>query len=248
MAGRASISPSPSKGNHVIWRSSNDLSGSSLESVVYHDVSTSIDSLSGTNSKSQSHEPDTNPGAEAGDGPPDASKTKTRNFLLKHGMWSIGSEGHVNGLCQPCRFVHTHKGCTSGSDCVFCHLPHVPCSSHTGNRPSKEKRGKCKELLNSLHASHGLHLDEASDLLKQVASQSQYMQRILGSADSAPQEPDDAASSVKTRRVKLAFNLAQEIHCLETAASSSTAAPAAKSCAARRSDPEKRRQRNLVSL
>mmetsp|Transcript_55575 Transcript_55575/g.110437 ORF Transcript_55575/g.110437 Transcript_55575/m.110437 type:complete len:286 (+) Transcript_55575:67-924(+) len=278
---RASKGPSPIQ-NHVIWRSTHsaaagtvhsdiqsrpDLSGSSLENVVFKDVSTSVETLSGINSTSQ--EPDINPCAKAGDELPDACKKKAteQDFLLKHGMWSVGSQGHIEGLCKPCHYVHTPKGCTSGSDCTFCHLPHVACSSQTGNRPSKEKRKACKGLLNSLQIMQGGHLDEASDLLKQVASQSLYMQRII--ADKIQPEQDQGSAvnetqsevvAVNARRAKIAQSLVKGFHTqtaqLATAAPAAAAASSAspsstastKDGAARPGDARKRCQSNLVSL
>ena len=93
--------PSPIRSKHEIWRSirciasravscdipsHHDLNGSYLGHVVYKDVSTSVDSMSGMNDSS--HEPDIDPGAKAGDGLPDACKQKTtseQELLLKHG-------------------------------------------------------------------------------------------------------------------------------------------------------------------
>eukprot|EP00930_Biecheleria_cincta_P042638 TRINITY_DN29334_c0_g1_i1.p1 TRINITY_DN29334_c0_g1~~TRINITY_DN29334_c0_g1_i1.p1 ORF type:complete len:272 (-),score=47.43 TRINITY_DN29334_c0_g1_i1:118-933(-) len=34
---------------------------------------------------------------------------------------TVGSAGHLLGLCKPCAFFHT-KGCQGGTSCVFCHL------------------------------------------------------------------------------------------------------------------------------
>jgi type IV secretory pathway VirB10-like protein len=34
---------------------------------------------------------------------------------------TVGSVGHYSRKCKPCVFVHT-KGCTSGTECQFCHL------------------------------------------------------------------------------------------------------------------------------
>merc|ERR1712032_1453343 len=98
--------------------------------------------------------------------------------LLKHGISSVCSQGHADGLRKPCHFVHTVKGCTSGSDFSFCHLPHIPCSSGTCNWPSMQRLRNAKECLNMLHASDGGQLDDPSDLPKNVASQSLCMQKL----------------------------------------------------------------------
>jgi len=249
---RASRGPSQIQSNHVIWRSPrsvanetmscdipSDLSGSWLDNVVFKDGSTSVDSLSGM--KSSSHEPEINPGTKAGDGGlPDACKKETMNeqaFLLKHGIWSVGSQGHIDRLCQPCHFMHTNKGCTAGSNCTFCHLPHVPQLNQSGNRPSKQRRRACKELLNSLHAQYGDQSDETSDVLKVVASQSVYMQKIATNKNQPKACEASAGNQARdpaVMRAQEAKQIVTECHCAKTAASSAGAATApAKGSAAR---------------
>lgn len=49
-------------------------------------------------------------------------------------MPSAGSEGHAQGMCKPCAFVHT-KGCGNGKNCVFCHL----CDAGARKRRQKER-------------------------------------------------------------------------------------------------------------
>eukprot|EP00446_Apocalathium_sp_SHHI-4_P068738 CAMPEP_0177517432 /NCGR_PEP_ID=MMETSP0369-20130122/45970_1 /TAXON_ID=447022 ORGANISM="Scrippsiella hangoei-like, Strain SHHI-4" /NCGR_SAMPLE_ID=MMETSP0369 /ASSEMBLY_ACC=CAM_ASM_000364 /LENGTH=312 /DNA_ID=CAMNT_0018996435 /DNA_START=47 /DNA_END=983 /DNA_ORIENTATION=+ len=34
---------------------------------------------------------------------------------------TVGSAGHLWGVCKPCAFMHT-KGCSNGIECKFCHL------------------------------------------------------------------------------------------------------------------------------
>jgi len=260
--------------NHVIWGSirrsadetascdfpsRNDWSGSFLENVAYKDLSTSGDTFSGLNSSS--HEPDINPGTKAGEGLPDKLNQKAaveQEFLLKHGVWSVGSQGHVDGLCKPCHFVHTPKGCKSGFNCTFCHLPHVQTSSQTGNRPSREKRDKCKELLNSLYGSYEGRLGEASDLLKQVTSQSLYMQRVMTHSDTNEPEqgrgpavkeahdPADERVTPQMLRAEAARNLVKDLRCTPTAEPSAAAAPANNGTG--RPGGARKREPNLVSL
>jgi len=262
--------------NHVIWGSirrsadetascdfpsRNDWSGSFLENVAYKDLSTSGDTFSGLNSSS--HEPDINPGTKAGEGLPDKLNQKAaveQEFLLKHGVWSVGSQGHVDGLCKPCHFVHTPKGCKSGFNCTFCHLPHVQTSSQTGNRPSREKRDKCKELLNSLYGSYEGRLGEASDLLKQVTSQSLYMQRVMTHSDTNEPEqgrgpavkeahdPADEQVTPKMLRAEAARNLVKDLCCTQTAEPSAAAAAAPANKGTGHPGGARKREPNLVSL
>eukprot|EP00419_Tripos_fusus_P004993 CAMPEP_0172691942 /NCGR_PEP_ID=MMETSP1074-20121228/24893_1 /TAXON_ID=2916 /ORGANISM="Ceratium fusus, Strain PA161109" /LENGTH=78 /DNA_ID=CAMNT_0013512057 /DNA_START=192 /DNA_END=425 /DNA_ORIENTATION=+ len=76
----------------------------------------------------------------------------------------------------------------------------------------------------------GGHLDEASDLLKQVASQSLYMQRII--ADKIQPEQDQGSAvnetqsevvAVNARRAKIAQGLVKGLH--TQTAQLATAAP-----------------------
>jgi len=48
---------------------------------------------------------------------------------------SLGSAGHVEGVCKPCAFLHT-KGCDNGAMCRFCHL----CVPGEKKRRQKDKR------------------------------------------------------------------------------------------------------------
>jgi hypothetical protein len=206
-----------------------------------------------------SHEPDINASPEAGEASPDARKKKAaiEQELLKHGAWSVGSQGHANGLCKPCHYVHSTKGCKSGLNCAFCHLPHINCSNQTGNRPSKDKRTKCKALLDSLHTSYGGRLEEASDLLQEVASQSLYMQSIMthanknvpencqGPAEDAQVSDVKKCGSKKMMRAQVVRNLMHNVELRHA----ETAAPAAASAAAAApSGSSQNRQPNLVSL
>lgn len=51
-------------------------------------------------------------------------------------MPTMGSAGHEEGTCRPCAFVWKERGCSSGSDCPFCHL----CAPGEKKRRQKEKR------------------------------------------------------------------------------------------------------------
>jgi hypothetical protein len=61
-----------------------------------------------------------------------------KNSDAQHGFLpSVGSAGHRVGRCKPCAFAGT-KGCSSGSDCRFCHL----CEVGEKKRRQKEKRAR----------------------------------------------------------------------------------------------------------
>mmetsp|Transcript_4353 Transcript_4353/g.7682 ORF Transcript_4353/g.7682 Transcript_4353/m.7682 type:complete len:268 (-) Transcript_4353:98-901(-) len=53
---------------------------------------------------------------------------------------SAGSEGHAQGSCKPCAFVHT-KGCGNGRDCEFCHL----CDAGARKRRQKERVSRWRD-------------------------------------------------------------------------------------------------------
>jgi len=52
---------------------------------------------------------------------------------------SAGSEGHAQGLCKPCAWFHSSKGCNNGSSCEFCHA--------CGPREIKRRRRERARLL-----------------------------------------------------------------------------------------------------
>mmetsp|Transcript_8236 Transcript_8236/g.18410 ORF Transcript_8236/g.18410 Transcript_8236/m.18410 type:complete len:225 (+) Transcript_8236:66-740(+) len=52
---------------------------------------------------------------------------------------SRGSEGHMDGLCQPCCFFARAK-CTLGKECLYCHYPH-----QRQHRPGKKSRERAKK-------------------------------------------------------------------------------------------------------
>jgi len=59
----------------------------------------------------------------------------------------VGSSLHPSGRCKPCRFVLTRRGCTSGDDCKFCHLPHdVGEIPKRKARPGKTTRDSFKKF------------------------------------------------------------------------------------------------------
>mmetsp|Transcript_50283 Transcript_50283/g.92938 ORF Transcript_50283/g.92938 Transcript_50283/m.92938 type:complete len:382 (+) Transcript_50283:77-1222(+) len=56
--------------------------------------------------------------------------------------WSIGSELHHVGRCNPCAFHHKDKGCKSGRDCNFCHR----CPPGEAARRQKLQQSLCQKL------------------------------------------------------------------------------------------------------
>merc|ERR1712008_10615 len=59
---------------------------------------------------------------------------------------SMGSAGHHLGRCKPCAFVGT-KGCSSGTDCRFCHL----CEVGEKKRRQKEKKANFTAIRQARH-------------------------------------------------------------------------------------------------
>eukprot|EP00928_Gymnodinium_smaydae_P047629 TRINITY_DN3179_c0_g3_i1.p1 TRINITY_DN3179_c0_g3~~TRINITY_DN3179_c0_g3_i1.p1 ORF type:complete len:190 (-),score=8.32 TRINITY_DN3179_c0_g3_i1:56-625(-) len=63
------------------------------------------------------------------------------------GTWSAGSQGHDEGLCQgPCRDLRSGRGCTYGTKCKMCHMPHPEVSSTS----IRSKKSRAKKVLNGL--------------------------------------------------------------------------------------------------
>lgn len=62
---------------------------------------------------------------------------------------SIGSVGHWEGKCQPCRFIHLADGCRNGRNCNYCHEEHDTMGTKT-HRPSKGVRSGYKRAVNQI--------------------------------------------------------------------------------------------------
>merc|ERR1712008_461584 len=114
--------------------------------------------------------------------------------------------GHARGACKPCHFMHSLKGCKSGSDCTFCHLPHVACSEESSNRPSKDKREKIKQIVASVCATYGNQSEETRSLLNEVASQSSYMQKIILENQLKQLEPGEFSRKTSARNMLQKLN------------------------------------------
>jgi len=99
-------------------------------------------------------------------------------LLIQRGVWSAGAEKHVEGACKPCRFVCTAKGCVSGKECAFCHLPHVRVVK-SGNRPCKEKRAYCRKIRGIVDDMIEHRPDQKVHVHNIVSCQSYYMQNIF---------------------------------------------------------------------
>lgn len=52
----------------------------------------------------------------------------------------FAGEAHLNGTCQPCRYVARRNGCHLGDGCPYCHESHMPGYPGTKWRPSKKRR------------------------------------------------------------------------------------------------------------
>eukprot|EP00928_Gymnodinium_smaydae_P013102 TRINITY_DN1477_c1_g3_i2.p1 TRINITY_DN1477_c1_g3~~TRINITY_DN1477_c1_g3_i2.p1 ORF type:complete len:155 (-),score=14.34 TRINITY_DN1477_c1_g3_i2:132-596(-) len=66
------------------------------------------------------------------------------------GAWSIGSQGHENGLCKgPCHELRSGRGCTWGKKCKLCHHPHPEISS-SSIRSKKSKRTTLTERMDAM--------------------------------------------------------------------------------------------------
>jgi len=125
-----------------------------------------------SNSSSSEHWPGSNSGID--------QAAEARALMTRDGMWSKGSERHSEGTCKPCHYVHTSRGCNSGQDCTFCHLPHVQTSNKGGNRPCKSKREQCRKILGLIGqiAESGENA-QVLQVYENVACQSTYMQGML---------------------------------------------------------------------
>merc|ERR1719503_391663 len=61
---------------------------------------------------------------------------------------SIGSAGHKDGLCRPCHYAPTKRGCSMGSVCDFCHFPH---QKRSKKRAPRTERGEGLALVQAVY-------------------------------------------------------------------------------------------------
>ncbi|CAK9090216.1 unnamed protein product [Durusdinium trenchii] len=101
-------------------------------------------------------------------------------------MASIGGEGsgpgghrlhlaHVMGLCDPCVFHQSVRGCAKGSQCGFCHLPHQ--HDPDGVRPKKTRRQRIKNEVLELLVSKGP--EDLHAALQEDARKHPYVRRVI---------------------------------------------------------------------
>lgn len=90
---------------------------------------------------------------------------------------SRGSEGHFEGRCQPCRFIHLGDGCRNGFNCNFCHEEHETQGGKT-HRPSKGVRSGYKRTVNQIVESD-MPEEEKMEAYQRLAERSPYMRCLL---------------------------------------------------------------------
>jgi len=61
---------------------------------------------------------------------------------------SIGSVGHAEGLCRPCHYQPTKRGCSLGKDCDFCHFAHP---KRCKKRAPHSERGEALILVQAVY-------------------------------------------------------------------------------------------------
>jgi len=181
--------------NHIIWgdcekmnsggdTSSGDFQGSVEKARMKGLTLLDESSLSSTEGASNSNHRAVDPGGhiaarleELGTITEIGDVAEATELMKKAGMWSVGSAKHGAGQCRPCHFVHTKDGCKDKEACQFCHLPHT---SMNQKRPSKPRRQQCQMLASVVHeASAILNAGEYSDVVENISSRSNYMQRVL---------------------------------------------------------------------
>lgn len=96
----------------------------------------------------------------------DSSNASPNNETVQ--LPSIGSVGHAEGLCRPCHYAPTKRGCSLGKDCDFCHFVHP---KRCKKRAPHSERGEALVLVQAVYdAERGgdakeQHLAEAKLLM-----------------------------------------------------------------------------------
>jgi len=117
---------------------------------------------------------------------------QTLDDLMSEKIWSKGSARHSQGKCRPCHYFHTPVGCSNGSKCKFCHMP------HTGKQRSKlgmAKRLFCKRIAESLKEVKVDDPEAYSRMTELLSARSPYLRSILKDCiDDTAQSGDDRES------------------------------------------------------
>jgi len=90
------------------------------------------------------------------------------------------TELHASGQCRPCMWMNSSVGCSNGSSCHFCHMPH---RKKNRPRPSKAHRAQCKQMVNMLQTLFTPESEQFQELSHLLAAKSGYMRSLIGSAD-----------------------------------------------------------------
>lgn len=72
--------------------------------------------------------------------PPSSTADSRTNYLTPAVLSSVGSMGHAEGRCTPCKFFVDRMGCRSGYDCRFCH------EVHQKSKAKKKRKAKAEAL------------------------------------------------------------------------------------------------------
>jgi len=177
--------------NHVVWGSVCTTASfrDGRKTIILQDVTSSECSSSSIGGKQQSDnsalEQSDSDNQDAGE-KVSAGKKMSSNILPaaqqalgETGLWSVGSQDHPGGLCKPCQWVHTSKGCRTGKDCSFCHLPHNPSPDEASSRPCKARREHGKKVLKALGDAAGdVDAAQFKQMVKDVTCQSTWMQSV----------------------------------------------------------------------
>jgi len=116
------------------------------------------------------------------------------------GSWSKGAELHSAGHCRPCHYINTKKGCTSGAECIFCHLSHA----RTRLRPSKSKRAVCKRRAGAVDSALVANdPDQLNSTVQMLTAQGDYMSAVVKSRlrqfEKATGDGDDPDGDASTK-------------------------------------------------
>jgi len=76
---------------------------------------------------------------------------RRRGLLALGELWSRGSRKHINGSCTICAFVFSARGCSYGTDCKFCHIPHA---SGCRKKLGMARRLKVKAIADALEQAY----------------------------------------------------------------------------------------------
>jgi len=123
-----------------------------------------------------------------------------KEVLSDAGLWSSGSSRHARGLCRPCHYVRSQRGCTKGADCDFCHFPHT---GKTRRQLGMSSRLYCKYFAENLNSAYSGRAEELKRVFEVSSTGSTYLLSLMQSTGQNDSQPARSSTPCKEEEEKV---------------------------------------------